>query len=117
LNDCRQCDPLGQPDEVLGRFGWDVCERKRRDSEVQRIAEREETAKRRSQAPNGSATRMRDVKRRDERAFCEVERAWSQGKEGRPEALERSKVRVGQGGAASIRLYVTAGDEISDASV
>ncbi len=49
---------------------------------MERIAEREETAERRSQAPNGSATAIRDVSGRDERALCEVERAWSQGKRG-----------------------------------
>jgi hypothetical protein len=49
---------------------------------VARFAKRGETAKRRSQAPNGSATRMSDLNRRDERALCEVERAWSHAETG-----------------------------------
>jgi len=54
------------------RFGWDVGEGRQSDSAVERIAERKEVAERPSQAPNGSAARLRDSLSRDERAWREV---------------------------------------------
>jgi hypothetical protein len=60
-------------------FGWEVGDGKWSDSGAERLAKRRKAAERRSQASNGSAARMRELNRRDERALCGVERAWSRG--------------------------------------
>jgi len=61
-------------DSHWDRFGWDVGEGRRSDSAGGQ-PEPEEVAERPSQAPNGSAARLRDSISHDERAWREAKRA------------------------------------------
>jgi hypothetical protein len=75
----------------LMRFGWRVGDGKWSDSGAERLAKRRKAAERRSQAPNGSAARMRQSQSPGRaRALRSGTGVVAGGKGGRPEALERS---------------------------